>query len=447
MRNLTIFLYEWRHLVRNPFKLFALGLFVLAGGYGSHNGATLYQVQLAEINHLQEKAISDRQETLGYFERGELGPEERPWVDVTSPFWALWYSPVYHFKTPSPAMVYSIGQAEQYGFYKRVTFWSTPYDADMAEEIANPERLQSGTLDFSFALLFLLPLLLMIFLYNIKGAEADAGFLPLVVTQTGSERTWLFSRVAFYAGIVALVALGLMLYGALLTPVFAQAGSAFGKIFFFVLLYLFLWVAGFTWIIQQSASSISATLKMVGLWLLICFLIPAAVQQWVSIQHPVNLMVDWIDVQREESNELYDLSDEEVLAQLEAIFPGINNSVVAQDSSQIEAVKSRSISALAFELTKESVETIEADQQAKNDLIAATNWFNPLTFFQNRLNSFADTHYEDYRTQREEILDMTEQVIELMVLGLWNGEEVNQEIYLDYQEQLNQGSTTKVVEH
>ena len=95
-------------------------------------------------------------------------------------------------------MVYSIGQAEQYGFYKRVTFWASPYDADMAEEIANPERLQTGTLDFAFVLLFLLPLLLLILLYNIKSAEAEQGFLPLIEVQTASKNAWLLARMSFY---------------------------------------------------------------------------------------------------------------------------------------------------------------------------------------------------------------------------------------------------------
>ena len=58
-------------------------------------------------------------------------------------------------------MVYSLGQAEQYGYYKRVTLFSSPYDADLSEELANPERLQTGTLDFAFVLLFLSPLLLL----------------------------------------------------------------------------------------------------------------------------------------------------------------------------------------------------------------------------------------------------------------------------------------------
>ena len=173
MSGLSIFLYEWKHFVRSPFKVIALVLFVLAGAYGLHNGASLYKKQMAEIEEIQENIDKDRQEYVAYYDEGKPGPDDAPWVDMSEPFWAVWFSYIYHFKTPSSALVYSMGQAEQYGFYKRVTFLASPYDADMTKEIANPERLQVGTLDFAFSLLFLLPLLLLILLYNLKSAETE----------------------------------------------------------------------------------------------------------------------------------------------------------------------------------------------------------------------------------------------------------------------------------
>ena len=51
-----------------------------------------------------------------------------------------------------------LGQSEQYGYYKRVTNWSTTYDSDLAEEIANPERLAIVSLDFNFVFTYLSPI-------------------------------------------------------------------------------------------------------------------------------------------------------------------------------------------------------------------------------------------------------------------------------------------------
>ncbi|MEL7425500.1 MAG: hypothetical protein AAFN81_21095, partial [Bacteroidota bacterium] len=241
MRVLSILSYEWKHFIRSPFKVVALLLFVLAASYGLHNGASLYHEQTAEIERIKETIEENRQEYLSYYEEGKPGPEDAPWINMAEPFWAVWFNYIYHFKTPSPALVYSMGQAEQYGFYKRVTFWASPYDADMTQEIANPERLQTGTLDFSFALLFLLPLLLLTLLYNIKSMEAEQGFLSLIEVQTAAKHTWLLSRVAFYVGLLAVLILGLLLYGAMLTGVFSSASGAFSQTLLYSLLYLLLW--------------------------------------------------------------------------------------------------------------------------------------------------------------------------------------------------------------
>ena len=436
MSNLAIFIYEWKHLIRHPFKVAALFLFVTAGVYALHNGASLYHEQVAEIEQISEKADESRQKTIAYFDNDQIGPEDRPWVDVTTPFWAIWYMPVNHFKYPSPAMVYSIGQAEQYGYYKRITFWSSPYDADMAEEIANPERLQLGTLDFSFVVLYLLPLLLLTWLFNIKGAEADRGFLPLIYNQTGPKRGWLMTRIAFYGTLLVLVVLGLMLYGALLTNVFANSSTNFWPIFLLILSYLLLWIVVFALILYSGSGSIGNTLKMVGVWLLFTLIVPGTVHQWVSIRQPANLMTEFIDAQRDESNQLFEEPDSVLQAHLNDLFPEIPNSPVYRDSTKRNLAMNRSSSALANELVKKSYRKIESSNDTKNHLIRSSHWFNPLTFFQNQLNRRSGTHYQNYQDYRSEVQSLIDQQIRALVLDTWDGVVVDKERYLEYGEVL-----------
>ncbi len=432
MNPITIFLFEWKHLIRTPFKLVGLVLFILAAGYGLHNGAALYNKQTVEIEQINEKVKEEKQKYLSYYERGEKGPKNRPWIDMTTPFWALWYSSTYHIKEPSPAMVYSIGQAEQYGYYKQVNFRSSPYDADMAEEIANPERLQSGTLDFSFVALYLLPLLLLICLYNIKGAEADGGFLPLIYSQTGSQTNWLLARLAFYGFLLIITVMGLMLYGAVLTPVFDLAGSAFWQILGWLSAYLLLWWVVFAWIIQRGNTTLGNTLKMVAVWLLFVFIIPATVNQWVSIKYPPNLMTDYIDAKRDKTNQLYEQADSISQAQLDDLFPEIINSPIAKDQEKADLARNRSFVALTNELVKNSISTIESDKEARNSLIRFSYGFNPVSFMQNKLNALSQTHYNDYEQYSREIQSLVDKQIRVLVLDTWNAAVIDQEKYLEY---------------
>ena len=437
MNNINTFLYEWKHFIRSPFKVTALLLFMLAGGYGLHNGAGLYHDQVAEIEKIDEAVEEERQNYIAYYEEGKTGPEDRPWIDITNPFWAIWFNATHHIKKPSAAIVYSIGQAEQYGFYKRITFRASPYDADMAEEIANPERLQVGTLDFAFVMLFLLPLLLLILLYNIKSEESEKGFLPLIEVQTASKNSWALSRTLFYVALVFVVNFILILYGAMLTNVLTTATQAFGQMVFYALLYLLFWALLFFFTLKNSKSIVSNTLKMVGLWLIFAFVVPAIVHQWLSIEKPANLMTDLIDVKRDGAQTLYDQPDSVIQAKLYALFPAIENSPVAKDRTKINTARNRSYAALVNEIMKESIQQIEADNQEKNKLIRATYWFNPLTFFYNQLNAISQTHYDDYQHYRNEIQALVDLQIRTLVLDMWNEVKVDKEKYTAYYQELS----------
>ncbi|MEN0047956.1 MAG: hypothetical protein AAF806_12925 [Bacteroidota bacterium] len=432
MKNLYIYWYEWKHFFRSPFKLIALVLFVVASMYGLHSGANLYNEQVAEIERIQEKIEKDRQEYTDYHEEGKRGPESAPWVDLSAPFWSVWFSYIYHFKQPSPAMVYSMGQAEQYGFYKRITFWASPYDADMTKEIANPERLQTGTLDFTFSLLYLLPLLLLVLLYNLKSAEAEQGFLSLIQVQVASKNTWLLSRVAFYVSLVAVVLLALTLYGAVLTKAFATTSQVLSYSF----LYLLFWSMIYYFILKSGKRIIGNTLIMAGAWLVFAFILPAVVHQWVSYKKPANLMMDFIDAQRDERDEFFQQSDSILQTHLNALFPEIVESPAAKDSTKINFARSYSTSALANELMKESVLPIEKDLEAKNDLIRSLFWASPISFFQNRFNHISQTHYDDYQSYRKEIQDLIDKQIKTMVIDTWDDLKVDKDRFMAYRELL-----------
>ncbi len=436
MKSLSLFLYEWKHFVRSPFKVVALVLFVLAGGYGLHNGASLYQEQMTEIERINGTIDEERQKYMAYYDEGKVGPENSPWIDLSTPFWAIWFNHIYHFKTPSPALVYSMGQAEQYGFYKRITFWASPYDSDMTKEIANPERLQVGTLDFTFTILFLLPLLLLILLYNLKSAEAEQGFLPLIEVQAASGNTWLLSRVGFYVGLVFVVIVGLLLYGAVLTDLFSSAGSTFGQVLLYSFLYLLFWSTIYYLILQSGTSIIGNTLKMVSVWLLFGFIVPALVLQWISVQKPANLMTEFIDATRDDRQALYNQPDSVIQRQLDAMFPEIVNSPVTKDSIKSNVAMNESTVALVNELMKKSIAIIESDNDLKNKLVRSTYLVNPVTFFQNQFNSISQTHYEDYQKYRDEIQLLIDKQIRTLVLDTWNDMQVNKPKFIEYHETL-----------
>ncbi len=156
-KYLEIALMEKAHLTRSPFKIISIAFYVMAIIYGCQNGYNLFTKQNKEIMSIQSKYEEFIEKMLVQYEEIENGTIEKPRRDPTIPYWAIWNAPSYALKNPSPMVVFSLGQSEQYGYYKRVTNWSSTFDNDLAEEIANPERLAMGTLDFNFVLIYLTP--------------------------------------------------------------------------------------------------------------------------------------------------------------------------------------------------------------------------------------------------------------------------------------------------
>ena len=149
-RYLEITRNELKHLLRSKFKVISLILYSSATIFSLNNGYELYKKHKSGIKIIDEDVKSFIASKVSQYEQIELKEIQIPRRDPTSPYWAVRNTSTYAFKHPSPLMIFSVGQTEQFGYYKKIKNWSTVYDSDLAEEIANPERLAIGALDFSF---------------------------------------------------------------------------------------------------------------------------------------------------------------------------------------------------------------------------------------------------------------------------------------------------------
>jgi len=430
---ITILLFEFRHFIRSPFKITAFVLFIAAAVYGLQKGYELFLEQHTEIAALNDQKTENIQQVLTWFDEGKKGPENRPNIDITTPFWAIWRASSIAYKIPSPLMPFSIGQAEQFGYYKNVSVWSSVYDADLAEEVANPERLAIGTLDFSFVLLFLLPVLSILLLFNIGGLEKDLGFNSLIQVNNISGKNWLISRFAFYfliliTGLVALMLPYAMLSGALNSGLFQ-----FLKLLLYIVFYTLLWFLVFYFVNLYGSGSVDQALKMLAVWLLFCILIPGAIHQVVSLKYPASYMTDFIDVNRAEAYKIWDLPNDSVNKLLVEAFPELAGTHFGRDTASEPRVIGQS-SGLINLLRKEAVMAIENNNENKNRFIKITSPINPVTWFQNKLNAISGTDYYAYAQFRTNIQTVIDKKIHTLLMDGWNKETVNKEKYLQYVE-------------
>lgn len=428
----TILLTEYQHVKRSPFKVISLLLFMGAAIYGLQNGLTLYKQQQLEIATIKTKDQESIQKVEQWFKEGKAGPEDRPWVNITKPFWAVWYMPTTAVKAPSPLMPFSLGQSEQFGYYKKVTNWSTIFDGDLAEEIANPERLTVGTLDFSFVVIYLLPILIIVLLFNVGGLEKDLGFSRLIQVNQLSSSNWLMARFMFYFGLLIGILILIMTPYAFTTNVFDQSTAPFFTLSLYIILYMLLWFTVFYAINYWGKGSSDQALKMVSVWLVFCILMPGAIHQSAALKYPVGYMTDFIDITREEGEKLQELPLIEKRKKLFEFYPKLVNTKQGKDTSMNEEIMGYSASALANQLMVNATAKIEAKQEQKNRFIQNTYWINPVSLFQNKINQMAGTDYYAYQDYRKQIQQLINQKIEIILMASWNKDSINQVTYSKY---------------
>jgi len=429
MKTYHLFLYEFKHFSRSKAKVFSFLLFVIASFYALYSGFNLQNKQqktLANIEQTRQEGIT---KVLTWYDEGKNGPEDRPWIDITAPFWALWHTPTYSIKSPSPLLPLGIGQAEQYGYYKSVTTWSSVYDNDMVEELANPERLVNGNIDFSFLIIFLLPILMIILTYNINGLEKDLNFYKLIVIQSGSTQKWILARLSFYSTILIATVSVLILVVALMNNSFTSEVLA---LVLLSTLYIIIWTLLFYFIILKSHSSSSIAFKMISFWLIFCVLIPGAVHQLASLKYPANYMTDYLDANRKEAYEIYDLAPDTLSVLLKNIYPDLIKTEHGQDTLADEEIINNTVTAIVNQLNKTAIEKIEKQNEIKNKFIVSSYWYNPISFVQNKWNSLTATDYNAYQAYRNNVQKSIDKKIELLVFECWNKKKVDKKTFQNY---------------
>ena len=429
MRGLNIIYLELKHFLKSKSKVLSFLFFVLACVYSIFNGFELQKKQIATIDNIELEENETISKMVTWFENGEKGPKDRSWIDITDPYWSVRYTPTYVIKNPSKLLPVGIGQAEQYGYYQKVSIWSSTFDGDIVEEISNYERLVNGNIDFSFLILFLLPLLLIILTYNLNGLEKDLKFDNLIAIQTGNNNSWIFYRLMFYVFLILVTVDSLFLSVGFINN---AINSDLLNLILLSNIYILFFIILFYFIIIKSNSSTSIAFKMISLWLFLCVLIPGSVHQFVNIKHPTNYMTDFLDANRKDTYDVFKFTKEKLNDKLLNIYTDLESTKHAQDTSIDRTVVRNCMSAIVNQLNIAAINKIEQQNDEKNRLIKKTYWFNPLSFFQNKWNAITSTDYDSYKNYRNYIQSNINDRLELLTFECWDDKKVDLNTFNEY---------------
>ena len=185
-------------------------------------------------------------------------------------------------------------------------------------DAGNPELALIGRFDFAFFAAFVLPLILIFILHDLKAGERVAGRFNLLVATTGSDKSLWWSRAFLKSTSILMAALApLFITGFSSGAAFSTLLAAAALVTVYIVIWTLLCMGFASW--KRSASVILATL--VGVWILLGTILPAGGRMLIDRLVPIPSGAEILMTQREAVNDAWDLPVEDTMTPFFERYP------------------------------------------------------------------------------------------------------------------------------
>lgn len=186
-------------------------------------------------------------------------------------------------------------------------------------DLVNPNQLLYGNLDLCFIILYVLPLLIIAFNYNLLSEEEETGTWRLVSVLSKSKIGFLLQKLSVRVILLFLVLLLLFVIAGFVMKIPLDASFIIFIITSF--LYLLFWFALCFVVISLKQSSNLNALTMLSLWLVLVMLLPAAINNLVANQYPVPEAYTTFIQQRNAYHQKWDTNKRETIEKFYGSYP------------------------------------------------------------------------------------------------------------------------------
>jgi len=230
----------------------------------------------------------------------------------------MYYLKFAFIKSPTQLAGLSIGQSDINPNVQRITIKNLEgqrYDTDLF----NPMNLQSGNLDLSFVLIYLLPLLIVVFTFNLLSEETETGTWRLVSVQTPSKMKYLLTKLS--VRFIIILAVLAILLGTSKIVLSIPLNVNFIMVTMLLLLYVTFWFALCLLVINFKRSSGFNALLLLSIWLVLLILLPAGINAYLTNKYPVPEALSTMITQRDGYHTKWDTDKTETLKKFYAHYP------------------------------------------------------------------------------------------------------------------------------
>lgn len=186
-------------------------------------------------------------------------------------------------------------------------------------DLVNPTQLLYGNLDLSFILIYVFPLIIIAFSYNLRSEEEETGTWRMVSVTTNSPTKFLLMKLSLRAAAV-LVAM-LLLYGMATIFLNIPWNTASLAFLFVSMLYMIFWFALSFWIITLKKNSNFNALALLSIWLGLVVLLPATLNNILTNTYPVPEALTTMIKQRDAYHQKWDTDKQPTMDKFYTYYP------------------------------------------------------------------------------------------------------------------------------
>lgn len=303
-RFIDLFVWEWRQLGRTPLLWAVLLTLTASFLWGAVNTAGLHRAQNeAQLRTLAAEAahrtsLAERSQTYRT-PVTENAPAVPYWQDPTNVSGFSQYFVFQHALKPHlPLSPLAAGVSDIAPSRIEVKL-NTVFGFDDSYDFENPRGLALGRFDLGFALVYLLPIGLILLFGLLVTFERDRGMLRLVAAQSTAPRLWLGARVAAILAWTIPVAMTALLLSLAIAGAALQA--ALPEVVAALLLataYILLWTGIAMLVLARLPGAASALGALAAVWTALTIGLPLLGSVLTSGLSPPPSAIAYVDMQR-----------------------------------------------------------------------------------------------------------------------------------------------------
>ena len=265
----------------------------------------------------------------------------------------------------------------------------------------NPDFALIGRFDFAFVASLIAPLLVIFLLFDLRSGEQVAGRLKLIeASAPNPSKLWLL-RAGLRIGALAIaLCLPVVICGLLSSAAIIPLAVCV----FAVCLYLAFWTGLALWLTPASRTGAYNLTIMLGVWLLLCAVIPATLTQTISRAVPLPDGGEIILTQREAVNDAWDIPKEETYAPFLERHPEWKN-YTGWDKESFEWKWYYAFQQVGDQTAEPLSQAYRAGQAQRDQLAKWSSLISPATFLQRVMENLANTDMQAAITYEQSVRD------------------------------------------